>query len=108
MKISSQNNSGNISLAIVVPVLDEWKSLALLLPMFDRNLNRKDFAVEVIVVDDGSRLSFIETDFVSTALENITKISFFTHQLARTGKKSPAFARQHRFRRTNISLAVFF
>ncbi|CAN5851524.1 hypothetical protein BH24ACI1_BH24ACI1_24140 [soil metagenome] len=75
MKISSKNNSENILLAIVVPVLDEWKSLSLLLPILDRNLNRKDFAVEVIIVDDGSRLSFVEIDFVPSSLENITKIS---------------------------------
>jgi glycosyltransferase involved in cell wall biosynthesis len=75
MKISSKNNSENILLAIVVPVLDEWKSLSLLLPILDRNLNRKDFAVEVIIVDDGSRLSFVEIDFVPGSLENITKIS---------------------------------
>jgi len=75
MKVSSQNHSENIALAIVIPVLDEWKSLALLLPMLDRNLNRKDFAVEVIIVDDGSRYSFIETDFVSATLANIAKIS---------------------------------
>lgn len=75
MKVASQNNSENIALAIVIPVLDEWKALALLLPMLDRNLNRKDFTVEIIIVDDGSRLSFTETDFISAALENIAKIS---------------------------------
>ena len=75
MKISSKNNSEKIPIAIVVPVLDDWKSLALLLPMLDRNLNRKDFSVEVIIVDDGSRLSFIEIDFVPETLENIKKIS---------------------------------
>ncbi len=75
MKVSSQNISENIALAIVIPVLDEWKALALLLPMLDRDLNRKDFIVEIIIVDDGSRLSFTETDFMSAALENIAKIS---------------------------------
>jgi glycosyltransferase involved in cell wall biosynthesis len=75
MESSSVNDFEIIHLAIVIPVLDEWKSLALLLPMLDRNLNRKDFAVEVIIVDDGSRSSFVEADFVSESLRNITKIS---------------------------------
>ena len=74
MKTSLENNHEIIRLAIVIPVLDEWESLALLIPMLDRNLNRENFAVEVIIIDDGSRFSFIETDLVSESPKNITKI----------------------------------
>jgi polyisoprenyl-phosphate glycosyltransferase len=75
MKISPKKSSEIIPLAIVVPVLDEWKSLSLLLPILDRNLDRKKYSVEVIIVDDGSHLSFTEVDFVPQLPENITKIT---------------------------------
>jgi glycosyltransferase involved in cell wall biosynthesis len=75
MKTSFDPNIEIISLAIVIPVLDDWKSLTALLPLLDRELDRNRFAVELIVVDDGSSVTFDETDFRPADLINIQKIS---------------------------------
>lgn len=63
------------SMAIVIPILDDWNSLALLLPGLDCVFGGEDLAVEVIVVDDGSRLSVDKADFALPKLETIEKIS---------------------------------
>jgi len=75
MKQRAKYNNEKFSLAIVIPVLDDWASLALLLPLIDRNLAEKNFAVEIVVVDDGSSVPFDDTDFVPVELENIVKIT---------------------------------
>lgn len=62
-------------MAIVIPVLDDWNSLALLLPLLDRNLSEEALAVELIIVDDGSSLPFDEAGVAPLKLENIEKVS---------------------------------
>lgn len=64
-----------ILIALVIPVLDDWKSLALLLPLLDKNLNDAQLSVEVIVVDDGSSISFEEAKMAMPNFENLRKIS---------------------------------
>lgn len=63
------------TIAIVIPVLDDWKSLALLLPLLDENLNDRSLSVEIIVVDDGSSVSFHEAKMVLSEFENLNKVS---------------------------------
>lgn len=75
MKEKTDYNSEPLALAIVIPVMDDWKSLARLLPLIDVNLSEKNLAVEIVVVDDGSSLPFDEADFVPNDLQNIRKIS---------------------------------
>ena len=63
------------SIAIVIPVLNDWNSLGLLLPGLDRALNGSSFGAEVIVVDDGSTSSFEDSGVKLDGLENIEKVS---------------------------------
>ena len=74
MKSLSENISENISLAIIIPVLDDWKSLVNLISKLDCALPRKNLRVEIIIVDDGSSLTFDESDFDVPKPENIAKI----------------------------------
>src|SRR5688500_3016019 len=75
MKQLENNKKEKISMAIVIPVLDDWNSLALLLPLLDRHLPGEELVPEIISVDDGSRLPFDEADFVAPRFENLRKIS---------------------------------
>lgn len=61
--------------AIVIPVLDDWKSLALLLPLLDENFTDEDLSVEIIIVDDGSSVSFEEAQMVLPKFSNLSRIS---------------------------------
>jgi hypothetical protein len=63
------------SIAIVIPVLDDWNSLGLLLPILDKTLADQSLSTEVIVVDDGSTLSFDEANPTPPAFEHIEKVS---------------------------------
>lgn len=73
--IQKSDYNERLSLAIVIPVLDDWASLSLLLPLIDRNLSGKNFSIEIVVVDDGSSIPYDESDFVSKDLANIEKIT---------------------------------
>jgi hypothetical protein len=42
------------SVVVLIPVYNDWESLAHLLPRLDKSLAEWDFAVDVLVVDDGS------------------------------------------------------
>ena len=64
-----------ILIAIVIPVLDDWKSLALLLPILDQTLSSEQFSVEIIIVDDGSSVSFEEAKMALPRFENLRKVS---------------------------------
>jgi glycosyltransferase involved in cell wall biosynthesis len=63
------------SIAIVIPVLDDWKSLAMLLPILDKNLRNQHLLAEIIVVDDGSGITFEEAHPAPLQLEHIKKVS---------------------------------
>ncbi|HEY0659420.1 MAG TPA: glycosyltransferase [Pyrinomonadaceae bacterium] len=76
MKQSENNDLGTVSIAIVIPVLDDWKSLSLLLPILDKYLSDKRLIVEIIVVDDGSSVSFEEASPpLPLKLVHINKVS---------------------------------
>ncbi len=75
MNQSENKDLETISIAIVIPVLDDWKSLSLLLPILDSNLSDERLAVEIIVVDDGSSVSFEEAYQVPLQLINTNKVS---------------------------------
>lgn len=62
-------------MAIIIPVLDDWNSLSLLLPLLDQNLNHEDLGAELLIVDDGSSLPFDEAGFLPENLENIQKVT---------------------------------
>lgn len=62
-------------IAIVIPVLDDWQSLALLLPILDEKFNDAALSVEVVVVDDGSSVSFEEPLSGLPNFTNLSKIS---------------------------------
>ena len=55
--------------------MDDWKSLALLLPILDENFTDKSLSVEIIVVDDGSSVSFEQAKMNFSRFENLNKIS---------------------------------
>lgn len=59
----------------MIPILDDWNSLALLLPLLDENLALDNLAVEVIAVDDGSSLQFDRAQFAALKLKNVGQIS---------------------------------
>ena len=40
-------------LLILIPVYEDWKALALLLPLLDRELNVGGLSADILVVDDG-------------------------------------------------------
>ena len=61
------------TLSIIIPILDDWKSLSLLLPLLDRGLPGKGLEYEVIVVDDGSREAFSNSELSS--LQNIRGVT---------------------------------
>jgi polyisoprenyl-phosphate glycosyltransferase len=44
----------NISLAIVIPVYNDWKSLSLLLPRLDKALSDKSVDISLLVINDAS------------------------------------------------------
>jgi glycosyltransferase involved in cell wall biosynthesis len=74
-KTLPERNLEKIFIAIVIPVLDDWKSLALLLPLLDENLTNERLSVQIIVVDDGSTVSFEESKMALPRLANLNKIS---------------------------------
>jgi len=59
----------------VIPVLDDWNSLSMLLPLFDRTLAETNIAAEIIIVDDGSMTSIDATDLKTLHFENIGQVS---------------------------------
>lgn len=59
----------------MIPVFDDWKSLILLLPLLDENLNDNQLSVEIIVVDDGSSVSFEKAQMTLPKFDNLSKIS---------------------------------
>ena len=64
-----------ISIAVVIPVLDDWHSLSLLLPSIDRSLDDAALSVEIVVVDDGSATSFDNSLFTHSKFENIGRLT---------------------------------
>ena len=64
-----------ITIAVVIPVLDDWKSLALLLPILDENFTDETWSVEIIVVDDGSSVAFEEARMILPKFSNLNGIS---------------------------------
>ena len=75
MKQSENKDLEIVSIAIVIPVLDDWKSLSLLLPILDDNLIDERLAVEIIIVDDGSSVSFEEAYPFPLEFVHINKVS---------------------------------
>ena len=75
MKPNSAADSDKNSLAIVIPVFDDWQSLRLLLPLLDENFSDAQFNVEVVVVDDGSAQSFADAALSLPEFANLDKIS---------------------------------
>jgi hypothetical protein len=63
------------SIIIVIPILDDWESLSLLLPKLDEALNDERLAVDIPIVDDGSRVVFQEATFTPRNFKHINKIS---------------------------------
>jgi polyisoprenyl-phosphate glycosyltransferase len=61
------------SLAILVPVFDDWECTAQLLPLIDAELSRSAVEVHVVLIDDGSTTSPPE-DFVPEALQHISEV----------------------------------
>jgi polyisoprenyl-phosphate glycosyltransferase len=80
----------NTSIAIVIPVLDDWKSLEQLVATADGVIAGKDLAVEIIVVDDGSADPTQAAGLETLQLKNIDRLSIlqlkrnFGHQRAIT------------------------
>ena len=64
-----------ITIAVVIPVLDDWKSLALLLPILDASLTDRRLSVEILVIDDGSSIPFEKARITLPKFSNLNKIS---------------------------------
>ncbi len=75
MNQSEDKDLEAISIAIVIPILDDWKSLSLLLPLLDKSLDDERLNVEIIVVDDGSSVPFEEAFQLPLSLNNTAKVS---------------------------------
>lgn len=63
------------SIVVVMPVFDDWESLSLLLPKLDQAMGKSSINPEVLIVDDGSSVSFQEANFRLQNLKYINSVS---------------------------------
>lgn len=52
--MSTAESGESVSIAVVIPVFNDWESVRLLLPKLDEHLEGSDASNELILVDDGS------------------------------------------------------